>query len=387
MRRFTIVIIGMWSLSLFGQGMQFFEGSLEEAQELARQEQKLIFVDAYTKWCGPCKRMAKFVFTDESVGNYFNDHFINLKIDMEESMGRQFRRTYPVSAYPTLLFIDENGELVRREVGGRAADAFIALGKEVISKYDRSGQYEEKYNNGDRTYQLVLEYIKALNQAGKSSQKIANEFLRQSGALTDDQLANFLYEALTSSDSRIFDLYTNNLSNIRKLKGDKAANEKIIDACWTTVYNAITFEIRDLLIEAQQKAKKYVGADAESFEWQSNYQYAQATNDLTLLNTSAKELSSGALADDASELTMLAEELMLYFELYPDVKKTAESIAARAVKIVDSDENVLLYSKILIANDKGKKAKKYVEKALKQIEPGDVCYDEFEKLSQQLQGR
>ena len=68
--------------SLFCQaqsGIEFFHGSWDEALELAKKEHKAIFMDAYAEWCGPCKRMAKNIFTQKEVGDFFNKHFINVK--------------------------------------------------------------------------------------------------------------------------------------------------------------------------------------------------------------------------------------------------------------------------------------------------------------------
>lgn len=53
-----------------GQGINFFRGSFEEALKKAQQENKQIFVDVYTSWCGPCKMMAKEVFTRSDVGSF-----------------------------------------------------------------------------------------------------------------------------------------------------------------------------------------------------------------------------------------------------------------------------------------------------------------------------
>jgi uncharacterized protein YyaL (SSP411 family) len=53
----------------------------------AKKENKLIFVDAYASWCGPCKLMVKNIFPLKTVGDYYNSHFINAKIDMEKGEG------------------------------------------------------------------------------------------------------------------------------------------------------------------------------------------------------------------------------------------------------------------------------------------------------------
>ena len=106
------------SLSAIAGGIDFFHGSVEEAKALAKEEGKLIFVDAFTTWCGPCKRMSSQVFTDENVGEFYNRTFVNLKLDMERGEGKEFQQKYRVSAFPTLLFLDPEGTVVNKVVEG-----------------------------------------------------------------------------------------------------------------------------------------------------------------------------------------------------------------------------------------------------------------------------
>lgn len=132
---FTLsMLIALLSTTAWAQssGIEFFHGSLAEAKAKAKAENKLIFIDAYTSWCGPCRVMAANVFTDPSVGEYYNSHFINLKVDMEKGEGPELGRRYSVMGYPTLLFVDGNGEVVSRTMGGKAASDFIALGQKVV---------------------------------------------------------------------------------------------------------------------------------------------------------------------------------------------------------------------------------------------------------------
>ena len=74
-------------------------------------------MDSYAKWCGPCKRMARDVFTAEEVGDFFNANFVNLKMDMETEEGRLLNKTYQVAVYPTLFILDADGEIILREKG------------------------------------------------------------------------------------------------------------------------------------------------------------------------------------------------------------------------------------------------------------------------------
>lgn len=113
-------------------GIKFEQMPLEEAMKLAKSTGKIIFIDAYTEWCGPCKRMAATTFMDEGVAKLFNGKFINLKIEMEKSVdGPNVAKMYGVRAYPTLLFIDGDGKLKKSVVGLQTADQLSAIGKSL----------------------------------------------------------------------------------------------------------------------------------------------------------------------------------------------------------------------------------------------------------------
>ena len=160
-------------LRLQGQGMEFFHGTWAEALEEAKKQDRIIFVDAFAVWCGPCKMMAQNVFPDEKVGAFYNRNFINLKLDMEKGEGLEFRKTYPVAAFPTLFYIDAEGKVVQQVRGAQDVNGFLELGKKVMAKADRSGQYAAEYEKGNRDPELVLKYVQALNKAGKPSLQIS----------------------------------------------------------------------------------------------------------------------------------------------------------------------------------------------------------------------
>jgi thiol-disulfide isomerase/thioredoxin len=115
-------------------GIKFFHGTLAKAKAQAKKENKLIFIDCYTTWCGPCKNMAKKTFVDKAVGEYFNKNFICLKMDMEDGEGPDFASKYSIEAYPTYIFMDHTGAVKHRELGYIEATRFIEVGKVAASK-------------------------------------------------------------------------------------------------------------------------------------------------------------------------------------------------------------------------------------------------------------
>ncbi len=112
-------------------GIQFFEGTWEQAMQTAKQENKLIFLDAYASWCGPCKLLKRNVFPQSEVGDYFNEHFVSVAIDMEKGIGPKLAQQYRITAYPTLFFLDGNGNIVQKAMGYHNANQLLQLAKSI----------------------------------------------------------------------------------------------------------------------------------------------------------------------------------------------------------------------------------------------------------------
>lgn len=132
-----ILLIGLilcgWSKGVDAQGIKFSEGTWKEILEQAKKEKKLVFVDCYTEWCEPCKKMEQQIFSLKAVGNFFNKNFINVKMDMEKGEGPTILSTYKINAFPTLFFVNGEGAEVHRMVGGKTAAEFIKLGKAALT--------------------------------------------------------------------------------------------------------------------------------------------------------------------------------------------------------------------------------------------------------------
>ncbi|MFN4147753.1 MAG: thioredoxin family protein [Runella sp.] len=116
------------------EGIQFVDASWAKVLEKAQKEKKLIFFDAYTSWCGPCKMLQRNVFTRKDVAEFFNANFVNVKKDMEIGEGPMLAEKYPIEGYPSLFFLDAKGKIVTQHLGYIEAEALINLGKRVAKK-------------------------------------------------------------------------------------------------------------------------------------------------------------------------------------------------------------------------------------------------------------
>jgi thiol-disulfide isomerase/thioredoxin len=151
------------------KGIKFTEGSLADLMKLSAAENKLIFIDAFTTWCGPCKRMAKDVFPDSTVGAFYNANFINAKIDMEKGEGLEIASKYEVNSYPTYLYLNAGGEIVHRSGGSKPAVDFIEDGKNAINPEMNLVALRKNVSVNTDQPELLYKYLQMNEQANQAA--------------------------------------------------------------------------------------------------------------------------------------------------------------------------------------------------------------------------
>lgn len=373
MRRILTLIslFAIATISLQAQGISFYKGTWEEALAEAKKQDKIIFVDAYAVWCGPCKRMSKNVFPHDKVGQFYNKNFINMKLDMERGEGLKFRKQYPVSAFPTLFYIDYTGELVMKVKGAQDVEGFIKLGQNALKKIDRSGLYAEAYDKGDRDPELVYNYVKALNKAGKPSLKIANEYIRSQKNLKTPENLKFLLEAASQADSRLFGLMIEHRKEIEAVTSREEVQTRILDASRATADKAIEFKSKDLLTEAHDAMKKHYPEMAKSFMYQTEMGYCLSQGEVGEYLDACKNYAKKVLKNDPDELSTLAIQISSNFKAEARAKKQAESFASLAAKKSMNYRHWLNYASILNRNGKQAEAVEAAKTSLELVKDGD----------------
>jgi len=361
---FTI-FFAIISFTLVGQGIEFVEVTWQEALEQAKQENKLLFVDSYAKWCGPCKRMAKHEFVKPEVGDVYNSNFVNLKLDMESKNGRTFDSKYPVSAYPTMFFLNGDGEVVKKVKGGKKAQQLISMAQGVLKSYDTSGQFKEKYDAGDRSYEVVYNYVEALNKASKPSLKISNEYLKSNPEISKEQKLKFYFVATVDADSKIFEKMAKNKNAIIELVSEKSYNRKVRTACQNTVEKAIEFETESLLDEAVDKSKNLT-KDADVFALECKLKYYSNIKNNKEYADASKSVFKHYLKSDQKKLKSLIVEMQKRFKKDEEMIKQSVDFSKKYYKKAKSTESVIVYAKSLVLVDKYDDAIKILNKGIEE---------------------
>jgi len=227
-------------------GIQWAEGlTWDQVKKKAKNENKFIFVDAYTTWCGPCKKMDAEVYPKEIVGKVLNSQFVSVKVQMDQtskdneeiknwySVAKQLHKQYSIEAYPSFLFFNPDGKLVHKAIGLKDVAGFIELAKDALT--DPEERYEKsmaKFDNGTLDYEFMGDLalqVRSKNEKQKAAE-IAKVFKEKYlDKLPDDEafqrqhlkvLLYFVAQLLNSGD-RYFKLFYKHPDLADSILGDK----------------------------------------------------------------------------------------------------------------------------------------------------------------------
>jgi thioredoxin-related protein len=233
MKKITSTLIALLAtLTMMAQGTAFEpEGTtLEQASAKAKAENKLIFLDCYTQWCGPCKKMARDVFPQEQVGAFMNPRFVNLKIDMESAYGAPLAKKLQIQAYPTFVIFNADAQEIGRFLGGSAAEEFIKNVQEK-SKDNASADLQQRWQNGDRDPEFLKAYLETLNASykGDEANAVAEAILDPQAETfaADKDLSMIFMRSITNPFSKAFIYTAKHPEALKATLGDMPVDMKI----------------------------------------------------------------------------------------------------------------------------------------------------------------
>jgi thiol-disulfide isomerase/thioredoxin len=248
---FIAAVILLSALQSFATGIDFHhELTLQESLDKAKKDGKLVFMDCYTSWCGPCKRLAATVFTDSAVGAYFNNNYVCVKFDMEKEEGPSIATRYQITAYPTLLWLDGNGSIKNKVIGGLDAQALINGGKTAAPAIpDMMVDMDKKYAGGERDEAFMEAYLKLFKSSGRFYDLLFDEYMKLAAAqnwpkantlpliydLTNtypspgiEQVVRYKNELIAKYGAKAYDEKMSGLANDALAEAKRKSDEKIL---------------------------------------------------------------------------------------------------------------------------------------------------------------
>ena len=374
--KLTVSILSIFfclsATNLFGQGILFEKENWQAVLKKAQDEEKIIFLDAYTSWCGPCKQMSAYVFPDPALGEYHNDNFINVKIDMEKGDGIQLASKYNVRMYPTLLYIDHNGKVIRKRAGMLRADKLLELSKSVLRKQTNIDDLKAKYDAGERDLDLLANYAHGLKVKGEPYLAVTNEFLRQPNANKHYKYLETLYRLTPSLDASAFKHFKKNISQLNTKYGQSTIQQKLLTLHQKTVQKAIKYQSAELLETAHSTLNELYIDKTTLTDYISlgNCQYySQAEPNFNQYKKSSKSYLSSER--DNEEIFTVLESLVTIFNTKSS-GKYGVSYSAQLVEKGKKAKFYFLHAQLLRLNGENELAKEFGKKALEKSKRNSV---------------
>lgn len=213
----------------------------------ARIENKMVFLYAYTTWSEGCRTMAEQVFTQDQVADFCNASFVNIELDMEKGEGRELSEKYGITVFPTFLVVDKDRNEVCRMSGVMNATSFLEKLRTGIDPESSLAALEKRYQEGDRSYACVSEYLDLLHNARLSGQQ---------RALVEDYFKDMEVKEICSENHwKLFDRYVNatDMVSMKRMVAQSAAFKSLLgkERAEKKMYAVYEQALSDLLVNAQ----------------------------------------------------------------------------------------------------------------------------------------
>jgi thiol-disulfide isomerase/thioredoxin len=377
-----VFLVSSAAASAQNREISFEHSDWSSILEKAKKENKLVYLDAYTSWCGPCKWMAKNVFTNDTVADFYNSNFVNAKIDMEKGEGVAIAKRYGIRAYPTMLFIDGSGNVIHRTCGSALAADFIQTGKDANNPATQLSGFTKKFKEGNADSEFAASYFTMLDNACQSfDEEFDGYFLSQKPEnYTSKGSWSLIRQYARTPDSKAFQYLENHKADFSKVYTADSVDLKI-DA----VYSAKFYRVKEKkqLELLKENYKKAGSKNSERVLLAADVSYYKNTADWKKFGTAAitylekVQLTPVEINDIAWAFYEHVENKDLLSSVSTHAKKNAEATNSWAIK----DTYASLLYKLGRKSEAKAAAEKAIESAKKEGEDYKSTQDLLDKIN------
>ena len=380
---FSTLLIG---LAAQNKEIVFETGNFASILEKAKKENKYVFIDAYTEWCGPCKMMARETFKTDTIANYFNKNFINYKMDMEKGEGIDFSKKYEVNCYPNLLLLDGSGKPVHRGAGYLKAKEFLVFGQDGLS--DDKNFYSQKTNLQKNSFTDITlnKYISLMNSACLDASEAVSVYLKALNPQVLIYKNNWILMRDNSKDIHSPELvYLIQNFKLFAAKYNSEVEEKIVSLGINNFEKFINDDAYD------QKGYEKSKLEFTALKWPYTDHIIYDTE--LKLNRKFNKPGYYAMATQSDFLkyngkdpgTLNSMAWTFYEEVTDAMQlKAAVAMAKRAVELKPSHEIIDTYAAVLFKSGNTKEAIKQAEKAIAAAKATGAKPDDYKETSELL---
>jgi thioredoxin-related protein len=125
----------------------------------AKKTNKKVFIDVYTDWCKWCKKLDAEVYSDQTVIDYINKHYVPVKMNGESNDSVHFKdqsftestlsQAFGVTGFPTLIFLASNGDPINKLGSYLPKEQLLQIAEYIGEDYYKNKTWDDfvKQNN------------------------------------------------------------------------------------------------------------------------------------------------------------------------------------------------------------------------------------------------
>lgn len=187
-----VLIAFVFSMKTYANEITFENGTFNEVLSKAKTGNKVLMIDFFTDWCKWCVELDKKVYTNPDVADFANQNQINWKIDAEKGEGIALAKKYQVSGFPTIVFVNGDGEEIDRIVGYIPAKDFLVIMKDYNAGKNTMNSLKKTLESNQKDIEANFKIGKKIADGGnmeeakKYFEKVISLDPNNSAGWTDD---------------------------------------------------------------------------------------------------------------------------------------------------------------------------------------------------------
>lgn len=393
-----VIVLLFSSLFTFGHTTGIdFQSSWDDVLEQAKQNDQPIFVKTYASYCLPCRMMDQEIFPDSEVSSFFNENFINYKVDMQSNMGQVFTLAYEVQEIPDLLFFNPDGQVMMRSKGSTSKSELLAMGNEVMAQLGSASvnyivdnqsqikeeiqtksnktEYDNEYAISDFPTTIVSETEEANNQSLNLNRvplmnseivepKQQNTSISKSASKSNSKFIDMqiIFEAALNVESQAVFTVLKKKKKYYRHFGKEQTVEQLREAAKLMMEEAAKQENPVLLSQAIQVVKRSDLRDKKSFALLLRMNYHERLGEWLTYGKTAKKYIAQCNNLDSGKVFEICNNIVLFSNDFKSFKMASKWMKKQMEEKL-TYENQLLYAQLLFKMDNYTKAEKVAKAA------------------------
>jgi thioredoxin-related protein len=363
-------------------GIDYYQGSWEDTQREATTRQQLVFVEIFAENYAP-SRLIGDLLSIPAVSDYYNNNFINYRVNINSYIGKEFMKNYHVQSAGELLFFDHEGKLLLRQNGATDANKLLSIAKSV-NKQNTLDILTEEYSKGTRKSDFLYEYAYQLRLNKQPHDQIVNEYINkeklQKHKCTEVEDLKFVYDFASNLRTEAIDVLLKNKKVFEEQFGADKVASKIDKAISTAANYAVEAHDETMLQRACEVAEKNAAPNKMDMIFDMKWQYYESIKDRKNQAKIAQDYMQQYKAENPVVFHQKAVALLQVAGNDAELWKTAQKWLEKSIELMPNYHNQKDYARLLMHLGDYATAKKMAEKAIAIAKISNIDYSEAQRM-------